>query len=147
MAQPHEGSYATGGEKPLDVQSIFVLVLPSFAKVVEEIKDRIISSVRRAMAKQKVVMAKDESSVDVGVTNVERRVQLWRGLACLLTLISSILEGVVAIPDDNVHHSKGNQGVLKQPIVSMKVVSRPTLIPSSLERGLCVCMGGGGCSP
>lgn len=113
VEQPQKGSSATGGDRLLDVPSVSMVEPTLPTKVVEDNKNDIISNVRRAMAKQNVVLAMGESSFDVDTLNVGRRIQQRHGLARLLNSLSSTPKRVVAIPDDDMHRSEGNQRVFK----------------------------------
>ena len=101
--QPQEGSSTAGGDRLLDVSSISTVVPPLYTEVVYINKDGIISNVRRSMSKRNVVLAMGESSSDVGTLNVGWKIQQRRGLTHLLNSLSSTLEGVVVIPDNDMH--------------------------------------------
>ena len=71
-------------------------------EVVEDSKEGIVSSVRRAMAKWKVFQAIGEPSPGDGSSQIRRRVMQRRGFARLMSSISSDPDVMVVIPDDDV---------------------------------------------
>lgn len=97
--------------------------------MVEDNKDGIISDIRQAISKRKVVLAMGEASANV--VNIGRRVQSRCNFTCLLNSISSTPEAVVVIPDNGVQQSEGERGAIKQPVVP---VSQP-LFDLSPPRG------------
>lgn len=78
--------------------------------MVEDSKEGIVSSVRRAKARRKAVQVMGEPSPGNGSSQIGRCVMQRRGFARLISSISFDPGGVVVIPDDDAQQSEGYQG-------------------------------------
>ena len=105
-------------ESPLAAQPISTIAPSSAAcsghtEMVEDIKDGIISDDRWVIAKRKVILAIGEASTDA--FNIGRRVQSRHNFTRLLNMISSTLEAIVVIPDNDIQQNKGIKGRSSNP--------------------------------